>query len=122
MSQEKEGFDVELQKGVDALNAGKYSTALAEFTPLAEAGNVTAQYNLGKMYRNGKGVARDYAEAVKWWCLAAEAGNADAQNKLGVMYHDGEGVEQDYAEALKWFRLAADAGNASAQCNLGGDA
>ena len=34
----------------------------------AEQGDAKAQYNLGLMYNNGKGVAQDqdYKEAVKW--------------------------------------------------------
>ena len=110
----------DLQKGIDAFNAGDHATALTEFTSLAEAGDVDAQYNLGVMYHNGIGVPQDNAQAVKWWRLAAEAGLADAQYNLGVMYHNGIGVPQDNAQAVKWWRLAAEAGHADAQYNLGG--
>ena len=37
-------------EGLAAYNAGDYATALQEWTPLAEAGDVAAQYNLGLMY------------------------------------------------------------------------
>jgi uncharacterized protein len=33
----------------------------------------------------GRGVARDYAEAVRWYRKAAEQGDADAQCDLGNM-------------------------------------
>ncbi len=56
----------DLQKGFSAYQAGDYATALQEWTPLAEQGNATAQYNLALMYGNGRGVPQDYAEAVKW--------------------------------------------------------
>jgi TPR repeat protein len=69
----------DFQKGYAAAQAGDYATALQEWTPLAEAGDVDAQYNLGQMYRRGQGVPQDYAETVKWYRLAAEQGNADAQ-------------------------------------------
>jgi len=92
---------------------------VAQLKPLAEAGDATAQNNLGYMYRNGQGVLQDYAEAVKWYRLAAEQGYASAQSNLGYMYEYGQGVLQDYAEAVKWYRLAADLGYANAQSNLG---
>ena len=109
----------DFQKGVAAYNAGDYATALQEWTPLAEAGDTNAQFNLGVMYENGRGVPQDYKEAMKWYTLAAEQGDADAQYNLGIMYDNGQGVPQDYKEAVKWYRLAAEQGNAEAQNNLG---
>ena len=109
----------DFQKGFTAYNAGDFATALQEWTPLAEAGNEVAQYNLALMYKNGEGVLQDYKEAVKWYRLAAEQGYVDAQTNLGNRYGNGEGVPQDYAEAVKWYRLAAEQGNAKAQNNLG---
>ena len=109
----------DLQKGLAAAQAGDFATALQEWTPLAEAGDANAQYNLGVMYGRGDGVPQDYAEAVKWYRLAADQGHASAQSNLGVMYGNGDGVPQDYAEAIRWYRLAADQGDADAQYNLG---
>jgi hypothetical protein len=79
----------------------------------------TAQFNLGMMYGNGKGVPQDYSKAVKWYRLAADQGFADAHLNLGLMYAQGRGVVQGYTEAVKWYRLAADQEHASAQSNLG---
>jgi TPR repeat protein len=59
------------------------------------------------MYALGQGVAKDSAEAARWYRKAAEQGHAAAQKNLGVMYAHGEGVPQDYAEAYKWANLAA---------------
>ena len=108
----------DFQKGFAAYNAGDFATALQEWTPLAEAGDEFAQYNLGIMYNNGEGVLQDYKEAVKWYRLAAEQGYAKSQYNLGNMYRGGEGVPQDYKEAMKWYRLAAEQGTARAQINL----
>ena len=107
------------QKGWDAHNAGDYATAIQEWTPLAEAGDASAQSNLGYMYENGYGVPQDYAEAVRWYRLAANQGDSFAQTNLGYMYENGQGVLQDYAEAVRLYRLAADQGYASAQTFLG---
>ena len=71
------------------------------------------------MYRNGRGVAEDAAEAVRWYRLSAEQGDARAQYNLGSMYLDGRGVAQDDAEAVRWYRLSAEQGDAQALYALG---
>ncbi len=85
----------------------------------AKQGDVKAQVRLGLMYHDGKGVSRNYAEAVNWYRLAAIKGDAEAQSDLAVMYYDGKGVSRDYAEAVNWFRQAAKKNYAVAQFNLG---
>jgi TPR repeat protein len=97
----------DLQKGYAAYQAGDYATAIQEWTPFAEAGYVPAQFMLGIMYDNGKGVLQDYAEAVRWYRLAADQGNANAQNNLGVMYEYGRGVLQDNVMAHMWYNIAS---------------
>ena len=87
------GWSGDFQKGVEAYNKSDFATALKEWTPLAEQGNVKAQYNLGNMYRKGQGVTQDYKEAARLYRLAAEQGLADAQYNLGVMYDVGKGVD-----------------------------
>jgi TPR repeat protein len=79
------GFD----EGVAAYKRGDYAAALREFMPLALAGDSSAQYNLGVIYRLGEGVPQNDAEAMRWYRLAAAQGAANAQNDLGVMYADG---------------------------------
>jgi TPR repeat protein len=44
------------------------------------------------MYDEGKGVAQDFSEAVKWYRLAAAQGIAAAQSNLGLMFGRGKGV------------------------------
>ncbi len=84
-----------------------WSAAVREWMPLAEQGDVHAQYWLGDAYHNGKGVSRDDKIAVKYLRLAAEQGYSRAQWKLGVMYYDGYGVQQDYVKAHMWFNVSA---------------
>jgi TPR repeat protein len=60
------------------------------------------------MYAQGRSVAQDYAEAVKWFRKGAEQGDALAQASIGLGYANGQGVAQDYAEALKWLRKGAE--------------
>ena len=49
----------------------------------AEAGDASAQFNLGVMYDNGEGVPEDDAEAVRWYRMAAEQGNATTPTGTG---------------------------------------
>src|SRR5437870_9421723 len=65
-----------------------------------------AQFNLGVMYHEGRGVSQDDAEAAKWYRQAAAQGYADAQFNLGVMYDEGQGVAHDDVQAYTWFDLA----------------
>jgi uncharacterized protein YqcC (DUF446 family) len=80
----------------------------------AEQGNADAQYGLGWMYANGRGVAKDEKTAVLWYAKAAEQGHVRAQFNLAVMYADGRGVTQDIVSAPMWFHLAARVGDGAA--------
>jgi clan AA aspartic protease (TIGR02281 family) len=72
----------------------------------AKKGNSLGQYELAEAYRNGKGVARNYAEAIKWYRAAQQNGYPLGGLELGEMYLNGEGVSKNYVEAMKWFRLS----------------
>jgi TPR repeat protein len=110
-------WSADFQKGLTAYDSGDYATALREWTPLAEQGDADAQYNLGQMHRQGRGVPQDYKTAVKWFRLAAEQGYASAQYNLGTMYGNGTGVLQDYVRAHMWFNISASSGNKIASNN-----
>ena len=75
-------FGDDFQDAMDAYNRQDYETAYKLTLPSAEQGNANAQYNLGNMYNEGKGVPQDYKEAAKWWKLAAEQGHEEAQYNL----------------------------------------
>lgn len=111
-------FAQDLDKGKVAFERGDYAAALRNFRPLAEQGYARAQYHLGQMYEQGRGVSRSDAEAAHWYRKAAEQGDDLAQYNLGVMYEKGLGVPQDHNEAEKWYRKAAVQGNANAQRDL----
>ena len=102
------------------VSAGRPTPPIAlRSRPIEQQGNASGQYNLGVMYADGRGVARDDAEAVRWYRRAAEQGNASGQVNLGLRYSTGRGVARDDAEAVRWYRRAAEQGNASGQYNLG---
>ena len=81
----------------------------------AEQGHATAQYYLGYMYENGRGVSQDNAKAMEWFRKSAEQGNTDAQYQLGYMYHNGIGVSKDHTKAAEWYSKAAKGGDVRAK-------
>jgi TPR repeat protein len=81
--------------------------------------NSDAQSGLGASYYLGQGVARNYAEAARWFRRAAEEGDVVAQYTIGNMYYAGQGVAQDHAEAAIWYQRAAEQGAVDAQFSIG---
>jgi len=109
----------DFESGLAAARAGDYDAALREWQPLAEEGNVEAQFNLGLLYENGLGVPQDGATAALWYRRAAEQNDRMAQAYLGEMYAQGLLLPSDDAQALRWFRRAAERGDVASQVNVG---
>ena len=63
--------------------------------------------DLAKIYENGIGVERNYAEAAKWYRLASDNGRISATYKLGLCYEEGRGVQKDLNEARRLYEIAA---------------
>jgi TPR repeat protein len=105
--------------GVAAYRDKAYARAAALWRPMAESGDAAAQYLLGSLYAEGKGVEHDDATAFMWYQRAATQGDAAAQYNVGASYAAGAGVARNETEAAKWFRRAADQGVAFAQLNMG---
>ncbi|MES2876961.1 MAG: transglycosylase SLT domain-containing protein [Pseudomonadota bacterium] len=63
--------------------------AMALYCQGARLGDAQAQYNLGWMYANGRGVARNDAAAAYFFHAAAEQGLAVAQRMLNVVGSPG---------------------------------
>lgn len=107
-----------LDEAINYYDAGEYDKAFPLFMRAAEAGNAVAQNYIGCCYNCGKGVERDYAQAVYWFTLSAEQGNCFAQFNLGNNYYFGRGTARDFAKAVYWFRQSAEQGDALAQQSL----
>ena len=85
------------------------------YSKAAEQGWAPAQYAVGYMYSQGKGVPQNDFEAVKWYSKAAEQGYPNAQYDLALKYENGLGVNKDYNEAIKWYGKAANQGHTNAK-------
>ena len=85
----------EINIGIDAYEQGDYAVALENFLPFAdidtdytqlrisENNPITAplaQYYLGLMYCQGKGVIRDRVKALMWFDKSRRGGNLLAKN------------------------------------------
>lgn len=89
----------DLPKGVNA--------AIKWYTKSADAGFASAQYNLGSLYAQGDGVAKDFSMAAHWYQRAVKFGHPKAQLDLGSMYAFGIGVDRDLARGLQLLEAAA---------------
>ena len=85
-----------------------------------------AQFLLGTMYYEGKGLPQDDYAAMQWFRKAADLDHSGdlknhfairAQFRLGTFYLQED--KKDRQEAMQWFRKAAEHGHAEAQFKLG---
>ncbi|MDJ0957562.1 MAG: tetratricopeptide repeat protein [Arenicellales bacterium] len=90
---------------------GDYKSAHDKFLWLAKKENPGAQYGLGTIYEDGRGVPQDYKQAVEWYRLSARQGYTMAQLRLARLYFYGKGVSEDYIMAYVWSSLAAAQGD-----------
>jgi TPR repeat protein len=56
---------------------------------------------------NGRGVAKNLSEAVKYYKLSADQGNATAQSQYGYCLKNGKGIARDLVLAARYYNLAA---------------
>ena len=75
-------------------NHRRWAKSAAVYRIRAEQGDAKSQLQLGSMYYYGKGVSKNYVEAVRWYRKSAEQGNPKAEYSLCDAYHEGRGVPQ----------------------------
>ncbi len=112
-------FAASYEQGQAFYDAGEYRKAFDSWHPLAESGDMRAQFGLGSLYHLGEGVDQEDKIATRWFKAAAEQGHVGAQYNLGNAYRHGRGVEQNDVEAARWWKMAAVKEMAAAQFNLG---
>lgn len=117
----------ELEDGIAAFEKHDFNTAVRLIEPLAEQGNIEAEYFMGTFHMYGHGVAMDPAQATVWfkrafghWETQARAGNPAAMVEVAGMLTAGLGVARDDKAAVEWLRKAGDMGYVDAWAELGG--
>jgi TPR repeat protein len=73
---------------------------------------------LGRRYLEGRGGARDSAQAARWFWKAVVKHNTTALVLLADMYARGDGVAQNCDQARVLWRAAAERGNTEAADKL----
>ena len=124
-----------------------WQTLFKEKLQEAKQGNSNAQFDIGSMYKNGRGVSSDRSKAIEWYSKAAAQdnqkavsrlkllqaneerfkkelvtaanGNKESQYKIGNMYTEGVGTNVDLAKAAETYELSARQGYAKAEYKLG---
>ena len=100
---------------------GDYKRMASLLLPLADSGDVEAQYALAGLCENGHGVRKSLKKAFTWYEKAALQGHILAQYRMGDFYEDfaTTPVRRNLAKAAEWYKLAVMQGNAKAQYCLG---
>lgn len=92
---------------------------LEEVKQLAENGNPSAQFVLGKYYYNFPNEPKDIKLAKEWLKKAADQGHLDAKCDLGYMLYASKNVKHDFKKAVSYLQEAAEQGHKNSQIILG---
>lgn len=96
-----------------------HAQTLEELQAAAKKRDPSAQYQLGRRYLLGIGVAADEKKGFKYLLDAADKGNVvEAIHLVGLCYATEVGVRKNEKLALKYYEKAATAGYAEAEFKL----
>ena len=94
-------------RAMTAIRNHQFATALAILRPLGARGDLLAEYLLGAIYDNGKGVPENHPMALQWYQRSVAGGFSMSMRNLGTMYRNGEATGRpDYVQAYRWYSLA----------------
>jgi uncharacterized protein len=80
----------------------QYSDVLNDLISQAKNGNAEIQFQLARIYDDGKLVPRDFDKAIYWYQKAALNKYEEAQFTLGYFYCRGIGVKKNKEIANEW--------------------
>lgn len=103
---------VELDDANAAGNEGQrcYPVAVAAIEAMANAGDATAQFHMGKVLDKGIGVPVDIARSVAWYRLAILQGELRSHVNLAGILLTGDATPADRAEAKSLYENAGELG------------
>jgi hypothetical protein len=94
------------KRALAAVSRHDYASALRIVRPLAERGDMVAEYLLAAMYDRGMGFPENHPMALQWYRRSAGEGYSQSMRNLGTMYRNGEAGRNDYVEAYRWYTLS----------------
>jgi TPR repeat protein len=78
-----------------------------------------AEHALGVLAYEGRGLERNFRQALQLFERAAAKGHPEASNMLGYFFEHGIGTNVDLPKAFAAYKRGAEAGSARARTNLG---
>lgn len=87
---------------------GDYGKALHYYQKSAAGGDTAAQYRMGKLYMDGKGLHADYEKSLRWMRKAAHARKKPSQAArcaLVEMSYFGIGMRRSMKDTKYWLKL-----------------
>jgi len=118
-----------LQQAIDAINRQDYSSAYNQLLPLARQGDREAQYYLGSMLVEGKGVKADPEKGVSWLEKSVDNKYHLAAQTLGyyegTQSHDLQGLLRNHEVLSEKIKVASESPHVvttTAQENAANDA
>jgi len=105
----------DVKAGVDAWAQGDYARAIAQWRPLAAAGDPDALFNLGQAYKLGRGVPADLNAALDYYRKATEKGHLRAEDNYGLLLFQ----QNRRAQAMPYLQRSAQRGEPRAQYLVG---
>lgn len=109
----------QFEDAAEAHKNGDFDKEFKLLMPLAQQGSPSAQYHIGLLYQQGKGVKQDYKEAITWFERAAAKNEDRASYSLAQTYAMGLGVAVDYKKAADIFSKLAEKNDTDAQRQMG---
>src|SRR5687767_2633679 len=92
-------------------DAKTYTEAMRVCKQAAQAGDLHAQYLVGRMHEKGQGVERNFTTARTWYEKAANAGHPESQYRMAAAYYQGlGGVSKNETKALELLKRSAEGG------------
>jgi len=88
-----------LERGLLAYKAGRYEDAFATWMPLAKDGVRRAQFYVGGLYHDGRGVSADKLEAHYWATLSQRSGYPPSDDLLDLITAEMSDAELQEARA-----------------------
>lgn len=103
----------DLNAAQKAVRMQQFKQAFTLFRQAADTGNPEAQYQLGNLYLQGRGTAKDENAAMRWFELAADKAHPGAQYGLAQLL-----LQQEPERARSLLAAAAEQGYRSAKIQL----
>jgi len=92
-----------------------FNTMLEE----ANQGVLSSKFIVGKMYLQGKCIAKNYHNARRWLGEAADENHVDSVLYLAILFYDDNSPYKNYIKAMHWFKKASELGDSHALYYMG---